>query len=336
MLPIIDISDLRSDDLARRRRVATELGDAYGRAGFATIANHGVPQPTIDAVLDAMQAYFALPEATKRLLTRREGVYRGYVPIMPFGRNPDDAPPALYEAFLVGVDADANDPEVQATGGLFGPNVWPDEPQGFRQAVTAYWQAVGELSTRLLKAFALALGQDEDVLLRLFGKPLTNISLLHYPPRPGTGHLAADDLNAHRDTNAITILMPSAVGGLEVATPDRGWIEAAPVPGCFIVNIGNMMECWSGGRLKSTMHRVHPPRDQHRYSIGYFAVPDFNTVVAPLPDLSITGTPEDMAPRHAGHDLAGFVANFDAQVRDLEAGRSPTGVTGSPTETTAP
>jgi isopenicillin N synthase-like dioxygenase len=319
MLPIIDISDLESDDLARRRAVADELGDAYGRAGFAYIAEHGVPAHVVDDALGAMHAYFDRPDAEKRRLTRREGVYRGYVPTMPFGKNADDAPPALYEAFLIGVDAEPGDPEVAATGGLFGPNVWPDEPKDFRPAVTAYWNALGGLSTRLLRAFALALGQDEDVLVAKFAKPLTNISLLHYPARPDTEDHAPDDLKAHRDTNAITILLPGAVGGLQVAAPDGGWMEAPPEPGCFIVNIGNMMECWSGGRLKSTMHRVHPPRDRERHAIGYFAVPDFATVVEPLPGLPVTGAPDDMAPRHAGRDLAGFVATFDAQVRELNA-----------------
>ncbi len=193
------------------------------------------------------------------------------------------------------------------------------EPANFRATMTAYWDAVTDLSGRLLRAFALMLDQDEEILTEKFKEPLTNISCLHYPARPGTENQMADDLNAHRGTNAITILLPSPVGGLEVAGSDGGWMEAPPQPDCFIVNIGNMMECWSGGRLKSTMHRVHPPRDKERCSIGYFAVPDFNTVVEPLPGLPVTGAPDDMAPRHAGCDLAEFVAIFDGQVRELTA-----------------
>ncbi len=80
-----------------------------------------------------------------------------------------------------------------------------------------------------------------------------------------------------------------------------------------------MMECWSGGRFRSTMHRVHPPRHLERYAIGFFAVPDYNTVVEPLPGLPVTGKPEDMAPRHAGEDLMGFVDYFDQQVREMNA-----------------
>ena len=318
MLPVIDVSNLNSNRIEQRRGVARALGEAYGTAGFAYIANHGVTCKIIDAALDAMTAYFGRPEAEKRVLTRREGQYRGYVPIMPFGRNAEGAPPALYEAFLMGADPAPDDPEAAATKGLYGPNVWPTGPAGFRAAMTTYWAALTDLSGRLLRAFALTLDQDERILIDKFKKPLTNISFLHYPARPGTENHTADDLNAHRDTNAITILLPSEVGGLEISTPEGGWMEAPPEPDCFIVNIGNMMECWSGGRLKSTMHRVHPPRDKERYSIGYFAVPDFSTVVEPLPGLPVTGSPDDMAPRHAGHDLAEFVAIFDDQVRELK------------------
>lgn len=320
MLPVIDISNLSSDDINERRHVARALGEAYGEAGFAYIAEHGIPQAVQDNALDAMRAYFARPEGEKRLLTRREGVYRGYVPVMPFGRNASGAPPALYEAFLMGADPHPDDPEVHATNGLYGPNVWPEEPAGFRQTMTAYWNAVSALSDNLLRGFALFLEQDETVLVDKFRKPLSNISFLYYPSRPNSEGHPPDDMNAHRDTNAITVLLPSQVGGLEVATADGGWMEAPPKPGCFVVNIGNMMECWSGGRLKSTYHRVHPPRDKERYSIGFFAVPDHDTVVEPLPGLPVTGTPEDMAPRHAGKDLAAFVEKFDADVPRAKTG----------------
>jgi isopenicillin N synthase-like dioxygenase len=48
------------------------------------------------------------------------------------------------------------------------------------------------------------------------------------------------------------------------------------------IDLGNMMECWSGGRHRSTLHRVHPPLGRERYSIAHFATPDYETLVAPL------------------------------------------------------
>ena len=116
---------------------------------------------------------------------------------------------------------------------------------------------------------------------------------------------------------------PGEAGGLQVGGADGIYREVRPEPGCFVVNIGNMMERWSGGRFRSTMHRVHPPRLLERYAIAFFAVPDHDTAVRPLPGLPATGDPGDMAPRRAGDDLAAFIENFDRQVR--ERGSEPPG-----------
>ncbi len=316
MLPVIDISPLFGSDAAARLAVARQIGAACETTGFLYVSGHGIGEEVIAGVRAAQEAFFAEPVAEKQRYTRREGVYRGYIPIMPFGNNPDGVPPPLYEAFILGDDAPPEDPEVAATGGLYGPNVWPESPAGFRAAVEPYLRAVDGVAMRLLGAFALALGQEEEALTGLFTRPLSNISLLHYLSRPDAVGAPPDALNAHRDTNAITVLLPSPVGGLEVQRPDGAYVPVPPQPGCFVVNIGNMMECWSGGRFRSTMHRVHPPRERERYSIGYFAVPDFATVVEPLPGVPVTGKADDMAPRHAGHDLAGFVGGFDRYMRE--------------------
>ncbi len=319
MLPIIDIAPLFDCGLDARRAVARRIGEVCEKVGFLYVANHGVSEAVIGGARNAMERFFARPEAEKRTIERKPGTMRGYIPTMPFGTNRPDAPPTIYEGFNLGEDAPSDDPDIAATGGLYGSNVWPEVPGDFRDAITAYWNGVNAVSKRLLGAFALALGQEEDRLSRLFTKQLTNISLLHYHARPEMIDAPQDDTVTHRDTNAITVLLPSKVGGLQVQGIDGVYREVTPEPGCFVVNIGNMMECWSGGRFRSTMHRVHPPRHLERYSIGFFAVPNFDTVVEPLPGLPVTGKPEDMAPRHAGEDLKGFVDYFDRQVEKMKA-----------------
>ncbi|MBC6439118.1 MAG: isopenicillin N synthase family oxygenase [Rhodospirillales bacterium] len=317
MLPIIDISPLNSDDLAVRQDVARQIGQNCETMGFLYVTGHGVSDDVIADARSATKRFFAMPDETKRRFVRPEGVLRGYIPTMPFSQNTPEAPPTTYEGFNMGVELPPGDPAIEESHGLCTPNIWPDEPEDFRGAIQAYWQGVDRVSNLLLKAFALALGQDEDRFTRMFTKQLTNISLLHYHSRPELQDAPPDASVAHRDTNAITVLLPSPVGGLQVEGTDGVYREVVPEPGCFVVNIGNMMESWSGGRMRSTMHRVHPPRHLERYSIGYFAVPDYDTVVEPLPGLPVTGAPEDMAPRHAGQDLEGFISNFDRQVREL-------------------
>jgi isopenicillin N synthase-like dioxygenase len=114
----------------------------------------------------------------------------------------------------------------------------------------------------------------------------------------------------HHGTNVVTILLSSPAGGLEVLHRDGRWIEAPPLDGCFVVNIANQMECWSGGRFRSTKHRVKPPAGIDRYSIGYFAPPNYDTMIEPLPANAPDADRFD--PIHVGRDLAGFVAGFDS------------------------
>lgn len=312
MLPVIDLNKFSNASLEERRAIAQDVGTACETMGFIYVSNHGVSAEIIAATRSAMEAFFGRPIDQKMAFERPRGRYRGYIPVSDFTETADGRPPVHYEAFLVGSDVRETDPAVAASKGLLIPNIWPDTPADFREVVSAYWQGVENIGTELLKAFALALGnQDENSLTRLFSQPLSNISLLHYTPRPDTGNNTQDDARAHFDTNALTVLLPGEVGGLEAIKPDGTWIEVPPLEGCFVVNIGNMMAIWSGGRFKSTMHRVHPPLGVDRYSIGYFAVPDYDIIIEPLNPGSIVD-PSVCEPLHTGEDLARFVASCDA------------------------
>lgn len=311
-LPVIDIDPLIRGDFDARRGVAEAMGTACETTGFFYIQNHGIPQRIIDAALEASRRFFQLPDAKKRAFARPPGRYRGYIATMPFSEDLATGEAYLFEAFIAGGEVSAQDPEVHASSGLYAPNIWPSEPKGFREAIVSYWDAVSTLSRRLMRAFALALEQPEDALDGYFSKPLTNISLLHYPARARGVAGADDNARAHYDTDALTILYPGEVGGLQVLPADGAWLNADPRAGCFIVNIGNMLELWSGGRFRSTMHRVHPPAGRERYSIGYFANPNYDTVIRPLagiPAAPIDGKPSEL---HVGEDFSRFVASYDA------------------------
>ena len=116
-------------------------------------------------------------------------------------------------------------------------------------------------------------------MLGWFDKPLTSMSLLHYPPQAegDTGY----GIHPHKDTDALTIIAPDPVGGLQVLARDGSWIEVACPPGGFVVNIGDMLELWSGGRFVSTPHRVINRSGKERYSFPWFAVPRHDITVAP-------------------------------------------------------
>ncbi len=76
------------------------------------------------------------------------------------------------------------------------------------------------------------------------------------------------------------------LGGLQVLQGANGWRDVRAIPGSFVVNIGDLMVLWTGGRWVSTMHRVaNPERHQtsSRLSIPFFYQPNHDAVVIPLP-----------------------------------------------------
>jgi isopenicillin N synthase-like dioxygenase len=312
MLPVIDVAPLSSPASREGRDAAAEIGAACETTGFFYVCNHGVAQEKIDAALNASRQFFALSAEAKCRWRREPGHYRGYISTIPFSEDQTSGQSILYEAFIVGEEVRPDDPETMASEGLYWPNIWPTHPPGFKDAITSYWNAVTDLSRHLLRAFSLALGAPEDALHSHFRKPLSNISLLHYPARPAA--LEGSELNAraHFDTDVVTILLPGKTGGLQVLHREGEWMEVEPKPGCFVVNIGNMLELWSGGRFRSTMHRVHPPVGRERFSIAYFAHPDYDTLISPLPGMPAPDAPGKPTEIHAGKDLAAFVAQFDA------------------------
>lgn len=129
-----------------------------------------------------------------------------------FSSDESGQPLVLYEAFLQGLDVVPTEPVISRTNGVLSANIWP-ETVAFQHAAKAYWGAVIALSTDLLEAFALALGVDRNAFSRHFSKPISNISYLHYPPRPDVADgRNRPDPKSHRDTNALTILLPESGG----------------------------------------------------------------------------------------------------------------------------
>ncbi len=107
------------------------------------------------------------------------------------------------------------------------------------------------------------------------------MTLLHYPPQASDQD--AFGIHPHKDTDALTILAPDPVGGLFVRGKNSDdWLKADAPEDALIVNIGDILEVWSGGHFVSTPHKVVNATGEARYSFPYFAVPRFDVRVAPL------------------------------------------------------
>ncbi len=93
---------------------------------------------------------------------------------------------------------------------------------------------------RLTQAFAASLGQPDNVFEPIYGeRPNQLVKIIRYPGREATE--SDQGVGAHKDSGFVTILLQDKVSGLQVEGPD-GWIDAPPIPGSFIINVGELLE----------------------------------------------------------------------------------------------
>lgn len=279
-LPLIDVSGLQSSELATRRATAIELDHAARNSGFFYATGHGLASPLIEGMAAAAAEFFALPEALKqRYYIGGSTNHRGYVPPGEevFYAGSKDTK----EAFDLSLDLPATDPDYQAGNRLLGPNRWPSEVPNFRDRVDAYYRAVTALGRRLLRGFLLALDLPEDRFDQVLLKPPSQLRLIHYPFSPTA--LDAPGIGAHTDYECFTILHASSPG-LEVLNARNHWVDAPPIPGAFVINIGDLLEVLSNGRWVSTAHRVRKVTEE-RYSAPLFFNLDYDAEIAPAPHL---------------------------------------------------
>ena len=120
----------------------------------------------------------------------------------------------------------------------------------------------------MLRAFAAALEQPEDIFAPIY-TPAPNplIKIIRYPGRASSE--SDQGVGAHKDSGFVTLLLQEKQAGLQVQADDGGWIDAPPVAGTFVVNIGEILEMASNGYLRANVHRVvSPPQGSDRLSVA--------------------------------------------------------------------
>jgi isopenicillin N synthase-like dioxygenase len=296
-LPVIDISGMSSRNIADRSEVGARLRATCLDKGFFYIRNHGVPETLVEYVFKEAAAFFALPAEEKaRVDKSKSKANRGYEPLQ--GQTLEaGAPPDLKEGFYIGPEHKPDDPRVAA--GMFnhGSNQWPAQQPNFRSVMLAYLDVMLDLSARMMRGMALSLDLPEDYFAGFCADAMANVRLLHYPPQPALARPGQKGAGAHTDFGGLTLLRQDDVGGLQVWDQESdGWIHADPLPGTFIVNLGDMIARWTNDRYRSTVHRVVNASGRERYSVPFFYSGNFTHKVECIPTCLAPGDTPKYSP----------------------------------------
>ncbi|MEM1313365.1 MAG: 2-oxoglutarate and iron-dependent oxygenase domain-containing protein [Pseudomonadota bacterium] len=315
LLPVVDLAALASGEAADKAAVAAALGEAARTSGFFYVTGHGVPQELIDAVLAASRAFHGQPRSFKmKSWCGFTTHHRGYV---PFEENGSDFPKRINfnEAWDMSWEAPADHPDSLHGWRMTGPNVWPDLP-GWKETVSSYYDAVFGLGMRMLDCLALELGVPVEELTQHINQPTSQLRLLRYVPNDMPANADIVGIAPHSDFECFTILLQGGPG-LQVMNAEDQWIEAPPIPGCFIVNIGDIFEAWSGGRFKSTQHRV-VNIGRERFSCPLFFGLDYHAIVQPLEKFRTAEALEAYPPFKAGDHLMAMTVGAFRYMHDAK------------------
>ncbi|KAI0927583.1 hypothetical protein AcW1_007213 [Taiwanofungus camphoratus] len=205
-IPIIDLQNVSSPDLAVRRALGDAVRDASINVGFLYVKNHGISETTIEQALSASKDFFSLPiEKKMELDIRKTQNFKGYNPILSSNNDPK-ADGDMHEGFEFGweeLQARVNDEKRSNDGAMAGANVWPSNVPGFREAVLKYYHSAVQLGKKLFPLFALALDLPEDYFDDKTRNSAAIMRVLHYPPQTGPVDDRVVGIGAHTEYGTI-------------------------------------------------------------------------------------------------------------------------------------
>ncbi len=302
-VPLIDIAALRNGGDASS--IASTIDTACRDTGFFCITGHGINPALLDALDGAARHFFALAEDTKAEIAMKHGgrAWRGWFPL---GGEVTSGVPDRKEGVYFGQELGDDDPRVKAGIPLHGHNLFPMQVPELDFLVLGWMDALTALAHTVMSGIALGLGLSPDWFrTNLTTDPTVLFRIFRYPADgPGDWGVAQ-----HTDYGLLTLLAQDDCGGLQVKARD-GWVDVEPIPDTFVCNIGDMLERMTGGRYRSTLHRVRNTSGRERLSFPFFFDPSWDARVQPLPLAADASTTSDTSDRWDGRNVFDFEGTY--------------------------
>lgn len=301
-IPSVDLADFIHGTPEQKAAFVKALGNAYETIGFVAVKNHLIDEPTTESLYTQVKAFFDLP-ADSKAKYEIEGLagQRGYT---SFGKEHAKGSNAgdLKEFWHFGQEVEGDDPIKSE----YPANVFVDELPEFNRVGLKAYRDLENTGRYMLRALALFLGLDEFYFDDKIKNGNSILRPIHYPPITAEPKSAVR-AGQHEDINLITLLIGASADGLEVLNKQGEWVAVTALPDHIVVNVGDMLQRHTNGRLKSTTHRVvNPPREkwsQPRYSIPFFLHPRSEMRLDCLESCVAEGTQPLWEPISAGEFL---------------------------------
>jgi isopenicillin N synthase-like dioxygenase len=283
-LPVLDIAVFRegTDGARAAAGFVDALRETCHHPAFFYLVGHGIAADLNADVHAVTREFFALPDA-ERMAIRNiySPQFRGYTPV---GHEYTGGHPDRRDELDIGHEMPPPQlgPTDPAWLRLRGPNQWPAALPRLRTVLEAWMAEMEQLGRTLLRALALALGQPREHFTPLVTpRPEVLVKLIRYPARD-PGQTDGQGVGDHRDTGFLSFVHQDDAGGLQVRIDDE-YVDVEPVPGAFVVNLGEMLQLLTHGYFAATVHRVvSPPAGTERISVAYFFNPRLEATLAPL------------------------------------------------------
>lgn len=323
-IPLIDITSLvekwNHPNMAQDEGVAEvvrQLDRACREAGFFYVKGHGIPCSLIKEIRSISRQFFDLPYEEKlKIKLSAETGYRGYQRV---GENVTKGVPDLHEAI---------DCYREIKPGMYGHlgevmegcNQWPSEPPNFKNLMELYLNLCTDLSRKIMRGIALALGGPVDAFEgNRAGDPFWVFRVIGYPvvchENNEEMQNAKNDVGcgAHTDYGLLTLVnQDDDITALQVRNSNGEWISAVPIPGTFVCNIGDMLKILTNGLYESTLHRVINNSPKYRVCVAYFYEPNYDAAIEPL-DVCVQktgGSKKFQGAVYGKHLVAKVLTNF--------------------------
>ena len=277
-VPVVSVKGIR-DDPKEVERIALEVDRACKEIGFFYVVDHGISVEVQERMHEAGKEFFALEGSEKAAIAMEKAgrAWRGYFPVggeYTMGRI--DRKEGLY---LGTEDGPSKQP-------MHGSNQWPSRPSSLQPAVSQYIKEVTELAHLLMMTIAVGLHLPADYFSKRFtDSPTVLFRIFNYPVHSFTEEEDEWGVRQHTDMGFLTLLKQDDSGGLEVRNRDGEWIAAPPLHGSFVVNIGDMLEYWTHGLYRATLHRVRNQATHDRLSFPLFFDPNWDASLEPIDPL---------------------------------------------------